>query len=87
MKKKAQPTSFAVLIGRMKHDGLVDEAERLDSLLCKTAWTTGSEFLGEFGHAMKKIKRASWKRMNDSTRTAFKSAARTILKAWPRLGL
>jgi len=71
----------------MKEDGLAEEAKKLENLLREAAWTTGSEFQGEFGLEMKDIKRSSWKRMSEKTKASFKCVASMILKSWPGIGL
>jgi hypothetical protein len=85
MKEEASP--FAILIDYLKQDGLAADAEQLNTLLRESAWTTGSEFLGEFGLRMKELKTAQWHRMNPKTRASFRSAARAIMKVWPDIGL
>jgi hypothetical protein len=87
MKQDTEPSPFAMLIDCMKENGLADEAKKLDTLLRGAAWTTGSEFKGEFGLEMKNIKRSSWNRMSEETNACFKSVADTILKVWPDIGL
>ena len=87
MKKETKPSPFATLIDCMKNDGLDAGAKRLDLLLHKVAWSTGSEFQGDFGLEMKNIKRSSWRRMSRKTRTTFGSVADSILKVWPAIGL
>ena len=86
MKQDTEPSPFATLIDYMKENGLADEAKKLDTLLREVAWTTGSEFRGEFGFEMKNIKRSSWKRMSEKTKASFKSVAGMILKSWPGIG-
>ena len=44
------------LIEWLKAEGKTEEADRLDHLFNKTAWTTGSELLGEIMLAMRKFK-------------------------------
>lgn len=46
--------SFEKLIELLAVDGLAPESEKLENLLKKVAWTSGSEFYGEFGLEMKK---------------------------------
>jgi hypothetical protein len=87
MKQETKPSPFATLIDCMKEDGLAAEVKKLDDLLREVAWTTGSEFQGEFGLEMKNIKKSSWNRMNEKTKACFKSVADMILKAWPDIGL
>lgn len=84
---KEEPSIFAVLIESMKEDDLASEANQLDALLRHVAWTTGSEFLGEFGLKMKTLKSAQWNRMSDKTRESFANVAVAILKVWPEIGL
>jgi len=76
---------FAVLIDRLRADGLVDEAAELDILLRHMAWTTGTEFLGEFGLAMKKMRRTVRRKAGAETKAAFEEAARAVKKAWPHM--
>jgi hypothetical protein len=87
MKQETKPSPFATLIDCLKEDGLAAEVKKLDYLLREVAWTTGSEFQGEFGLEMKNIKKSSWNRMSEKTKACFKSVADTILKAWPDIGL
>ena len=88
MKKETKQSSFVTLIDCMKDDGLAAGAKRLDMLLHnKVAWSTGSEFQGDFGLEMKNIKRSSWRRMSPKTQTSFGSVAHMILKVWPAIGL
>jgi hypothetical protein len=39
-------------IGSLRHAGFADDADRLQFLLHKVAWTTSSELFGELGHAL-----------------------------------
>ena len=78
---------FAALIESLQGDGSTDEARQLDVLLRQVAWTTGSEFLGEFGRAMKALKATHWHRMSDKTKACFRDAAAAVRKAWPRIRL
>lgn len=80
---ETQPNPFVVLIDRLAQDGLADEAVRLNELLRQTAWTTGTEFLGEFGLAMKRMRKSVRSRASAETKAAFRSAAKAVRKAWP----
>jgi hypothetical protein len=82
-----QPSPHAILIDCLAQDGLLAEAQELDDLLRRVAWTTGSEFAGEFGLALKKLKAAHWGRMSDRTKQAFKTAAAAVRQVWPKMGL
>ena len=78
-----QGSPFVLLIERLAHDGLTYEAARLDILLHRTAWTTGTEFLGAFGKEMRTMRRSVRLRASDDTKAAFKAAKRAVTKAWP----
>jgi hypothetical protein len=82
-----QPSPYAILIDCLQQDGLLTEAKELDGLLRHVAWTTGSEFMGEFGARMKKVKAKQWGRMSDKAKQAFRIASEPILKVWPHIGL
>jgi hypothetical protein len=82
-----QPSPYAILIDCLQQDGLRTEAKELDFLLRHVAWTTGSEFMGEFGARMKKVKAEQWGRMSSGSKQSFRIAAETILKVWPDIGL
>ncbi len=82
-----QQGPYADLIDHLRQDGLLQEAKELETLLLHVAWTTGTEFIGEFGLKMKSLKTAQWDRMSDKTRQSFKKAAEAILTVWPMIGL
>jgi hypothetical protein len=84
---KEEPSPFAILIDYLEEDGLAADAKQLNTLLRDVAWTTGSEFLGEFGLRMKELKTTQWHRMSSKTRASFRSATRAIVKVWPDIGL
>ena len=84
---KEEPSPFALLIDYVERDGLAADAKQLSTLLRDVAWTTGSEFLGEFGLRIKELKKTQWHRMSPKTRASFRSAARAIMKGWPDIGL
>ncbi|MEN6548308.1 MAG: hypothetical protein ABFE07_19885 [Armatimonadia bacterium] len=48
---------FDDLIAQARAEGHTAFADRLDDLLHHTAWTTGSELLGELGLAIRKFQR------------------------------
>ena len=78
---------FFALVDALSKEGLVIESEKLDFLINKVVWTTGSEFLGEFGIKMKEIKETCWGNMQDQTKTVFSDAAKEVLHVWPEIGL
>ncbi|MEN6304939.1 MAG: hypothetical protein ABFD96_19565 [Armatimonadia bacterium] len=51
------PAPFDDLITQARAEGHTDLADRLDDLLHHTAWTTGTELLGELGLAIRTFQR------------------------------
>ncbi len=82
-----EQSPYQHLIDDLNKDGLVTPAKKLHFLLCDIAWTTGSEFLGEFGSEMEKIKQTYWDRMSGTTQSSFMDTAKIILKNWPNMNL
>ena len=74
---------FDELIASMRADGLTSDAERLDSLLHKVAWTTGSELVGELGQAMKNTVREHGDSFSDGTRAKMEAAFEMVRRVWP----
>jgi hypothetical protein len=75
---------FDELIQQLRVEGHAEAADRLDSLLHHTAWTTGSELLGELGLAI-----LAFKRQRPTTsavlRQHLKACLRAVRRAWPGL--
>lgn len=69
---------FSVLIECLSKDGLADEARRLNTLVNETAWTTGTEFLGELGLAIKMMRRPVRRYGSAKTKTALRLAAKVV---------
>jgi hypothetical protein len=81
------PGPFQLLVNCLKKDGLLDQANRFDELLNHTAWTTGTEMLGELGMEMKRMWSVVKARGSRETKENFKSAARLVRMSWPRFRL
>lgn len=81
------PSPFAILIACLEEDGLLSDSRAFDVLLRQVAWTTGSEFMGEFGKKMKQLKASQWSHMSGKTRSAFRAAADDIKTVWPGISL
>ena len=79
--------SFEKLIELLAIDRLALESEKLEDLLKKVAWTSGSEFYGEFGLEMKKIKSEKWRKMSPETRAVFDLCVFEVRRVWPHIGL
>jgi hypothetical protein len=74
---------FETLAAALRREGFPEEAEALDSLLHRTAWTTGTEMLGELGLELKRIRKARWGDIGDEARAAWKEGAARVRTAWP----
>ena len=74
---------FDELIASLRADGLGGEADRLHDLLHKTAWTTGSELMGELGREMRKLDREHGARFSAATAAKFKVAFKMVRRDWP----
>jgi len=59
---------FDELIDALRGQSLNAPANRLHSLLHETAWTTGSEFLGELGNEIRKIRKQHGRELDSQTR-------------------
>jgi hypothetical protein len=75
---------FDELIASLRADGLDGEADRLHDLLHKTAWTTGSELVGELGREMKRLEREQGTRFSAATDAKFQAAFKMVRRVWPR---
>jgi hypothetical protein len=77
------PDPFEDVIACLRRDGLADHAGGFDRILHQTAWTTGSEMLGELGLELKRQWPAAKAHGSKETKRAFKAAARVVRKSWP----
>lgn len=81
---------FDNLIDSLRRQGLTDPANRLHSLLHETAWTTGSELLGELRNEIRKIWKQYKKELSAETKARMRICLRGINRvlpttAWSRL--
>ena len=75
---------FDELIQQLRAEGHGEAAERLDSVLHHTAWTTSSELLGELGLAILAFKRQR-PATSGALRQHLKTCLRAVRRAWPGL--
>ncbi|MEW6348735.1 MAG: hypothetical protein AB1646_06705 [Thermodesulfobacteriota bacterium] len=75
---------FDELIGTLRSEGYEDTAQRLHVILRQTAWTTGSELLGELG-----LEILAFQRVTRSVPTELQNllgrCMKMVKKAWPLL--
>ncbi len=74
---------FDDLIACLRRDGLTQEADWLDQLLHKTAWTTGSELMGELGQALKKIRLKHPSDLTESCKGHLSKSMEMVKRVWP----
>ncbi len=73
---------FRQLIQGLRDEGFEKAAGRLDFLLHRVAWTTGSELLGELGLAIRDFERTK-PAMTSSLRATLKECKDAVRGAWP----
>jgi hypothetical protein len=74
---------FDDLIACLRRDGLTRDAEVLDQLLHKTAWTTGSELLGELGKMVKRIRVEHAKDLTELCKDHVRRSMEMVKRVWP----
>ncbi len=75
---------FRQLIQALYDEGFEEAAGRLDDLLNHTAWTTGSELIGELGLAIRDFERTK-PAMTSSLRESLKECKTAVRSVWPRV--
>ncbi len=83
MAKTISYAPFDALIACLRRNGLTQEADSLDLLLHKTAWTTGSELMGELGLAVKKIRLAHLHDLTDTCQNCVRHSMEMVKRVWP----
>jgi len=74
---------FDDLIGSLRADGFNQQADSLDYLLHKVAWTTGSELIGELGQKIKEIRKQDFCRLSAETKNNMKEGMDMVKIVWP----
>ena len=73
---------FDDLIACLRRDGLTKEADLLDQLLHKTAWTTGSELMGELGLVLRKIRLEHTSDLTETCNNRLSKAMWMVKRVW-----
>jgi hypothetical protein len=76
---------FDKLIESLRNDGLFQEAYQLNDMLHETAWTSGSELMGELGLLVKKISKENKRRLSDESKQCVREAMDMVKRVWPGL--
>jgi hypothetical protein len=71
------------LTAALKADGLEEEARTLHTLVHEMAWTTSSEFMGEVGKALGKIKSTRRGRLSPNSKKAMAKVFAIVGRPWP----
>jgi hypothetical protein len=75
---------FEALIRQLRVEGYAEAADQLDTILHHTAWTTGTELLGELGIALRDFTRTRPK-AGTELRRCLRTCRRVVRRAWPGL--
>lgn len=74
---------FDDLISFLRADGLNQQADLLDYLIHKVAWTTGSELIGELGQKIKEIKKNDLNHLSAETKKNMDEGMDMVKVVWP----
>jgi hypothetical protein len=75
---------FDELISRLRAEGHVQVAQRLLSLLHETAWTTGSELMGELGLEIVNFQR-NHKLVSPELQELTRRCMTAVIQVWPNI--
>ena len=73
---------FDEVISHLRAEGQDDTADRLHLMLHRTAWTSGSELLGELGLELLKLKRSRDSRSAELNRL-IDNCIEMVRRVWP----
>ncbi|MRR17817.1 MAG: hypothetical protein EG826_15320 [Deltaproteobacteria bacterium] len=74
---------FERLIVTLRDDGLLAESDLLYDMIHKTAWTTGSELIGELGKSIRKIRKENINRLSADSIKNIKESMKMVKEVWP----
>jgi hypothetical protein len=74
---------FDTLIAQLRAEGHLETALRLHTLLHETAWTTGSELIGELGLVILGFERTVSEPLSPELREALRICMYEVRKVWP----
>jgi hypothetical protein len=74
---------FDKLINSLRLDGLLTESDLLLQLINETAWTTGSELIGELGKTITQIRRENRASLSDDSKKHMRDAMEIVKRVWP----
>ncbi len=74
---------FDKLIESLRKDGLAKEADLLNDRLHNTAWTSGSELMGELGQLVNKIGKENKRRLSEESKQCLREAMDMVKRVWP----
>jgi len=72
-------------VAEMRRAGLIGEAEQLDNLLHKVAWTTSSELFGEIGLSILRI--LELPSVSPAIRSRLQQCMAGVRVVWPDMGV
>ena len=84
-KGRGAQDSFEALLRQARTDGHAEFADRLDGVMHRTAWTTGTELIGELGLAVRECERSK-PTLTPEMRRRLKECRRVVGMAWEGVG-
>ena len=80
-----EPEPLDRLVAALRAQGLDPAADRLHAVASAT-YTTSSEFLGELGLEMARLRKAHGNSFSPETVAAFQACVKAVRLAWPTMG-
>ncbi len=76
---------FTELMKSLRAQGLESPAREIQFLM-ETAWTTGTEMLGQLGLAVLRIRKKHRKHLSPESKQLLKACLKDVHRAWPLMG-
>ena len=76
---------FDELIAQLRASGHMSAADRLDFMLHRVAWTTGSELLGELGAEILQFQRTT-PSLDAAVQQSLTRTLEMVRRVWPEIG-
>ena len=74
---------FEDLIACLRAEERSKDADLMDHLIHRVAWTTGSELIGELGQAIKRIENSDSYPLSSAIQTKIDECFEMVRRVWP----
>jgi hypothetical protein len=74
------------LVLSLRVDGLLQQSDLLHQMIHETAWTTGSELVGELGMVINRISRENSADLSDGSKKLLLESMQMVKRVWPDFG-